>query len=84
MGIHPKELELTWHKPTKQWRKRFKGKEYYLGSGGGKSDLQSYERAVAKWRSISESLQQAAKAEEQSALQQAYCAWGDPRLGGHG
>ena len=44
MGTHPKRLELSWHKPTKQWRKRFKGKEYYLGVGKGKG-----KRLAAAW-----------------------------------
>ena len=77
MGQHPKKLELSWHKPSRQWRKRYKGKEYYLGPGRGRSDLEGYERALAKWRSISATVQQAAKTQTQSALQRAYRAWGE-------
>jgi hypothetical protein len=45
----PLKLKLTWIGSLKQWRKRYKGETYYLGTGKDKADLESYRRAVAKW-----------------------------------
>lgn len=77
MGTHPKKLELSWHKPTKQWRKRHRGKEYYLGTGRGKTDLESYERALTKWRARWANLERAAEMERRSDEQEPYRAWGE-------
>jgi len=46
------KLQLSWIGSLRQWRKRFRGKTYYLGTGSGKSDRQSYIRALAKWTAI--------------------------------
>ena len=40
---------LPYHKATKQWRKVYKGKTYYLGAAKSKSDRESHDRALAKW-----------------------------------
>jgi len=48
------KLELSWIGALKQWRKRRsidgKRKDFYLGTGNGKADRESYERALTKWR----------------------------------
>jgi len=41
---------LSWIAALKQWRKRYKGKTYYLGTGHGKSDRAAYQRALIKWQ----------------------------------
>ena len=46
------KLELTWVASLRQWRKRHKGKTYYLGTGKGKSDRVAYRRALAKWNVV--------------------------------
>ncbi len=43
---------LPYHKVTKQWRKVYKGKTYYLGAAQAKSDRESHDRALAKWEAI--------------------------------
>ncbi len=35
-----------------RWKKFYRGKAYYLGSGRGKSDVASYREAVAAWGSL--------------------------------
>jgi len=45
----PLKLQLTWVAKLKQWRKRHRGETYYLGTGKGKTDVESYRKAVAKW-----------------------------------
>lgn len=77
MGTHPKRLELSWHKPTKQWRKRFKRKEYYLGVGRGKTDLESYQRALEKWQAVKAGLEQQAIKVRRADEQERYTAWGE-------
>ena len=44
--------KLPYHKATKQWRKVYRGKTYYLGVAKSKSDRESHERALAKWEGI--------------------------------
>lgn len=43
-------LELTWHKPSKRWRKRIDGQDYWFGSGRGVSDRDGYRQARKKYR----------------------------------
>jgi integrase len=45
----PLRLKLSWITRLKQWRKRYKGQTYYLGTGLGKTDMESYRKALAKW-----------------------------------
>ena len=45
-----RKLELTWHKPTKRWRKRYKGRDYYFPYGESKSNRTGYEKALAAWK----------------------------------
>jgi hypothetical protein len=56
----PKQLELTWVGSLKQWRKRRKvegkTKTWYLGTGAGRSDRASYDRALEKWKGIEKTL----------------------------
>ncbi len=51
-----KTLKLSWVSALKQWRKRRKvdgkTKTFYLGTGNGKGDSESYRRALAKWETI--------------------------------
>ena len=46
-----KALELTWVAKLRQWRKRRnvggKRKDFYLGTGSGPDDRESYRRALA-------------------------------------
>jgi hypothetical protein len=73
-----KALELTWVTKLRQWRKRRfvkgKRKDFYLGTGTGKDDRQSYQVALAKWK-IKEAELNAAK--DADTRQQQYRAWGD-------
>jgi integrase len=43
---------LTWHEPSSQWRKMFQGRLYYLGRGRCKTDRESYNEAVRRWKQI--------------------------------
>lgn len=45
-----KSLELTWHKPSGLWRKRFQGKDYYFPFGESRSDRQGYRQALDAWK----------------------------------
>jgi hypothetical protein len=71
-GQHPKKLELSWHKPTKQWRKRFRGKEYYLGTGRGKADVDGYQRALDRWRELRAELDKQTEQQRQQDEQSRY------------
>jgi hypothetical protein len=51
-----------------------KRKDFYLGTGNGKDDWASYDRALAKWK-IKEAELNAQEAED--ALQSAYAKWGE-------
>ena len=44
-----RKLELTWHKSTGRWRKRYKGRDYYFPFGKSKSDRVGYEKALEAW-----------------------------------
>lgn len=50
------QLELSWIEKLGQWRKRKfvngKRKDFYLCTGSGRDDLDSYRRALANWRTI--------------------------------
>ncbi|MEX0776356.1 MAG: hypothetical protein WD042_11685 [Phycisphaeraceae bacterium] len=43
-------LELTWHRPSKRWRKRIEGRDHWFGGGNGVSDRTSYRAALEKYR----------------------------------
>ena len=45
-------LLVNWNASQKQWIKYYQGKKYYLGTGKGVSDRESYNRAVAKFNAI--------------------------------
>jgi hypothetical protein len=49
--------EISWIGSLKQWRKRHKGKTYYLGTANGKTDAEGRARALAKWRGIQAGLE---------------------------
>jgi hypothetical protein len=72
-----KALELTWVAKLRQWRKRRnvggKRKDFYLGTGNGADDRESYRRPLGKWKVIEAELD-ALKAAE--TLQQKYAKWG--------
>jgi hypothetical protein len=72
-----KVFELTWVAKLRQWRKRRnvggKRKDFYLGTGNGPDDRESYRRALGKWKVIEAELD-ALKAAE--TLQQKYEKWG--------
>jgi hypothetical protein len=40
-------LLVNWNASQKQWIKYYQGRKYYLGTGKGVSDRESYNRAVA-------------------------------------
>ncbi len=52
----PRKWELTFQRGAEgrvgRWKKFYRGKVHYLGSGRGKSDLESYRAAVAAWTSL--------------------------------
>ena len=56
----PRKIELTFQKGTGsragRWKKTFKGKTHYLGSGSSRSDLQSYKSALEKWKAVKSEL----------------------------
>jgi hypothetical protein len=60
-----KQYELTWVHSLKQWRKRRKGKTFYLGSG-------DYKTALQRWRLKEAELIQAEKAAETDPELEAY------------
>ena len=66
-----RNLELTWVKSLKQWRKRKtidgKRRDFYLGTGKGRDDIASYRKALARWREIEDRL--AAESEEQQLIE---------------
>lgn len=45
----PRKRILTWHGPSKRWKKYYRGHLYYLTKGRGKSDLESYRASVQMW-----------------------------------
>ncbi|MFA9479766.1 tyrosine-type recombinase/integrase [Phycisphaerales bacterium AB-hyl4] len=47
-------LELTFHKPSKRWRKRIGGKDHWFGFGKGVSDRKSYKAALERYRAFQE------------------------------
>ena len=49
-------LELSWQPKLKQWYRKRTGKQYWLGTGKGISDRQSYRKALAKWRTVEAAL----------------------------
>ena len=52
----PRKFELTFQRGAEgrvgRWKKFYRGKAYYLGSGRGKSDVASYREAMAAWGSL--------------------------------
>ena len=52
-----KRLELHWHKATKRWRKRYKGKDYYFKFGKSKTDMEGYSQALEAWRKKKDELE---------------------------
>lgn len=52
-------LELTWHKPTKRWKKYRNGNLYYFKFGTSKSDTDGYQQALAAWRKLEAELEAA-------------------------
>ncbi len=52
----PRKFELTFQRGAEgrvgRWKKFYRGKAYYLGSGRGKSDVASYREAVAAWSAL--------------------------------
>ena len=52
----PRKFELTFQRGAEgrvgRWKKFYRGKAYYLGSGRGKSDVTSYREAVAAWGAL--------------------------------
>ena len=44
----PRKLKLSWNKSLKQWYKTENGQRLWLGTGKGKSDVESYRKALAK------------------------------------
>ncbi len=52
----PRKLELTFQKGTAgrlgRWRKKYRGRVHYLGSGPSKSDVASYKLALVAWKSL--------------------------------
>ena len=52
----PRKFELTFQRGAEgrvgRWKKFYRGKAYYLGSGRGKSDVASYREAVAAWAAL--------------------------------
>jgi hypothetical protein len=45
----PRKLELSYH-ATGQWKKKVNGKDHYFGKGKNKSDVASYDAALARYR----------------------------------
>lgn len=52
----PRKLELTFQKGTTgrsgRWKKFYRGKTHYLGSGRCKTDVASYKAALATWQKL--------------------------------
>ena len=71
-----KKLKLSWIGALKQWRKRRKvgenTKTWYLGTGSGKGDQASYEKALKKWKAIEAGLNVADAQAEASELSKRY------------
>lgn len=45
-----RRLELTWDKKRGRWKKCYRGRQYYVGSGTGKGDAAGYQNALTSWR----------------------------------
>lgn len=60
----PRKLQLTWHKPRSCWKKKRRGKTYYVGVGkcAGKTDATGYYTALDEWNAMEAEL---AKAERE-------------------
>ncbi len=43
------QLKLSWIGSLRQWRKRYRGRTIYCGTGRGKTDRESYQRALQKF-----------------------------------
>lgn len=56
----PRKIELTFQQGaggrSGRWKKRYRGKTHYLGSGRSRSDIESYRSAVQKWRKLKTTL----------------------------
>ena len=52
----PRKLELTFQKGADgrmgRWKKFYRGKSHYVGSGRCKSDAEGYRTALATWTSL--------------------------------
>ena len=59
----PKKLKLSWIGSLKQWKKVYKGKQHWLGTGTSKDDLSSYKAALERWEAKKVEIDKAARKE---------------------
>lgn len=66
----PRKLQLTWHKPRSCWKKKRRGKTYYVGVGkcAGKTDAAGYYAALDEWKAMEAELAKAERQQEERQL----------------
>ena len=75
----PRNLKLTWQPGTSgragRWRKKYKGKAYHFPGGGGKSDRNAYQSALADWEKLKVQLDEAAPKPNEGDYKREIAAW---------
>lgn len=64
-----KKYKLTWHKTTKRWRKRYRGRDYYFPFGTAKSDEDGYKQALEAWEHLKGELDGSHQKESKRAIE---------------
>jgi hypothetical protein len=68
----PRKLKLTWIAKLKQWKKVYKGKQHWLGTGASKDDMQSYKLALEEFERRKVKIDAEARAADQTSP---YAPW---------
>lgn len=50
LSRHDHAYELTWHKPSRRWKKQIRGQVIYFGKAKSRDDLPGYARALSNYR----------------------------------
>ena len=75
----PRSQKLTWQPGADgrpgRWRKKYKGKMYYFNGGRGKTDRESYDKALAAWEAQKVRVDQQRPKPHQAEYEQAIGEW---------